>query len=87
MPMDEKTNDFYVLETMRAEIQAEHTLISHRMGWYVTAQSFLMGAYAIAGSKVPGVAVGLIGTSAAAWRWLKDIERTSRHFRPRTRGG
>ena len=38
-----------MLDTIRNEIQAEHTLISHRMTWLVTSQSFLMTAFAIAG--------------------------------------
>lgn len=40
--------DYELLQTMRSEIQAEHTLLSHRMSWYATSQSFLMSAYAIA---------------------------------------
>jgi hypothetical protein len=39
--------DFNILENFRNEIQTEHTLISHRMSWYVTSQSFLVAAYAI----------------------------------------
>lgn len=38
---------YNVLETFRNEIQAEHTLISHRITWFVTSQSFLMGAYVL----------------------------------------
>ncbi len=41
-------NDFHVLEAIRSEIQAEHNLISHRLTWYTTAQSFLLTAYAVA---------------------------------------
>ena len=37
-----------ILQTMRDDIQAEHTLLSHRMAWYAAAQSFLVTAYAIA---------------------------------------
>lgn len=37
-----------VLTTIREEIQAEHSLISQRLSWYVGAQSFLLTAYAIA---------------------------------------
>lgn len=40
-------DDFNVLDTIRSEIQAEHTLVSHRLTWYVTSQSFLMTAYAV----------------------------------------
>jgi hypothetical protein len=39
-----------VLEAYGREIQAEHTLLSHRMTWYVTSQSFLFSAYAVSGS-------------------------------------
>ena len=35
-------------QTIRSEIQAEHSLISNRLNWYVTAQSFLIIAFAIA---------------------------------------
>ena len=38
---------FNVIETVRNEIQAEHNLISHRLTWFVTSQSFLMAAYAV----------------------------------------
>ena len=41
-------DDFQLFDTIRAEIQAEHTLISHRLGWYVGAMSLLMTAFAIA---------------------------------------
>ncbi len=40
-------DDFGILEIIRSEVQAEHSLISHRMTWYVTSQSFLMTAYAV----------------------------------------
>ena len=40
-------NDVDVLDAIRDEIQAEHSLISHRMTWLVTSQSFLMTAYAV----------------------------------------
>jgi hypothetical protein len=40
-----------VLEAYGREIQAEHTLMSQRMTWYVTSQSFLFSAYAISGSN------------------------------------
>jgi hypothetical protein len=36
-----------VLKTIRDEIQAEHSLISNRMSWFVMSQSFLMTAYAV----------------------------------------
>ena len=35
-------------EWTEAEIHWEHTLISHRMSWYVASQSFLLTAFAIA---------------------------------------
>ncbi len=41
-------DEYELLQTMRAEIQAEHTLLSNRMAWYATSQSFLMTTYAIA---------------------------------------
>ena len=41
--------DYDVLESMGREIQAEHTLIAHRLNWNFTSQSFLFTAYAIAG--------------------------------------
>lgn len=40
-----------VLKTIRDEIQAEHTLISHRLTWFVGFQSVLFTAYAIAWGK------------------------------------
>jgi hypothetical protein len=39
-----------VLDAYCREIQAEHTLISHRMSWFSTSQSFLFTAFAISGS-------------------------------------
>ena len=36
-----------ILKTVRDELQAEHTLISNRISWYVTSQSFLMAAFAV----------------------------------------
>jgi hypothetical protein len=44
-------NDYELLSSIRAEIHAEHTLISHRISWYIITQSFLMTAYAIAGGS------------------------------------
>ena len=44
---DGALTDYNVLETIRNEIQAEHSLVSHRMTWYVTSQAFLMTAYAV----------------------------------------
>ncbi|MDX2041676.1 MAG: hypothetical protein SF097_10515 [Acidobacteriota bacterium] len=46
--------DFQVLDTVRNEIQAEHNLISHRLTWYVTSQSFLVASYALSWSKEYG---------------------------------
>ena len=43
-------NDYDILQAMRAEIQAEHTLLGTRMTWLVTSQAFLMTAYATASS-------------------------------------
>lgn len=40
-----------VLIAIREEIQAEHSLISQRLSWYVGSQSFLLTAYAIAWNK------------------------------------
>lgn len=40
-----------VLDAFGQEIQAEHTLISHRMSWYATSQSFLFSAFAIVGGN------------------------------------
>ena len=34
-------------QMIRDEVKAEHTLISSRLAWYVTSQSFLMTAFAI----------------------------------------
>jgi hypothetical protein len=36
-------------EFIHSEIQFEHQLISNRMTWYVTSQSFLMTAFAVSG--------------------------------------
>ncbi|MGL4421415.1 MAG: hypothetical protein ACRCZF_12165 [Gemmataceae bacterium] len=44
-------SDKDVLDAIGNEIQAEHTLISHRLAWYIASVSFLMGAYAIALGK------------------------------------
>ena len=76
-------NDFNVLDTIRNEIQAEHALISHRMTWLVTSQSFLMTAFAISGGVgnqlfpflnfwIPLVgimlsALAFLGIAAAIW--------------------
>src|SRR5262245_55792974 len=39
------------LTLLREEIHFEHQLISNRMNWYLTSQSFLMTAFAIAGGR------------------------------------
>jgi hypothetical protein len=49
-------HDYIVLpkdafEVVHREIHYEHSLISSRMTWYVTSQSFLMTAFAVAGSQ------------------------------------
>lgn len=38
-----------IFEIVHREIQHEHNLISNRMSWYVTSQSFLMAAFAVSG--------------------------------------
>jgi hypothetical protein len=37
-----------ILDLVHQEIHCEHSLISHRMTWYVTSQSFLMASFTIA---------------------------------------
>jgi len=34
---------------LRAEIRTEYALITNRMNWYVTSQSFLVTAFALSG--------------------------------------
>ena len=38
-------------ELVDQEVHREHSLISHRMTWYVTSQSFLMAAFAVSSSQ------------------------------------
>ena len=38
-----------LIEVVHREIHYEHGLISNRMSWYVTSQSFLMAAFAVVG--------------------------------------
>jgi hypothetical protein len=40
-----------ILDLVHQEIHCEHSLISHRMTWYVTSQSFLMASFTIAASN------------------------------------
>ncbi len=69
------------LTLLREEIHFEHQLISNRMNWYLTSQSFLMTAFAIAGgaghpygwltSLLPSIGIAIsflifIGVLAAA---------------------
>jgi hypothetical protein len=46
---DHKFNSKEIIELIDREIYSEHNLISNRMTWYVTSQSFLMAAFAISG--------------------------------------
>jgi hypothetical protein len=46
---DCKINSRELFEMVDREIHYEHNLISHRMTWYVTSQSFLMAAFAVSG--------------------------------------
>ncbi len=39
----------HLIEIVHREIHYEHGLISNRMSWYVTSQSFLMAAFAVVG--------------------------------------
>ena len=71
-------DDYQILQAMRSEIQSEHTLLSHRMTWYVTSQSFLMTAYAIAWGKGHEIAwkaffqngIPLLGVLLSIGAWL-----------------
>jgi hypothetical protein len=36
-----------VLKCLRSEIRTEHDLINHRLGWCMTSQAFLVGAFAV----------------------------------------
>jgi hypothetical protein len=38
-------------DTIHEEIHREHSLLSSRMNWYVTSQSFLFAAFAVAGDN------------------------------------
>ena len=44
-----KSKELY--ELIDQEVHREHNLISNRMTWYVTSQSFLMAAFAVSGSS------------------------------------
>lgn len=50
LPLAMNRPDLYqpaqALQALREDIQAEHTLIASRVTWYVTAQAFLLTAYA-----------------------------------------
>lgn len=46
-PVPELITYYNVLEAIRNEIHAEHTLISHRITWCVTSQAFLLAAFAV----------------------------------------
>lgn len=65
-----------VIKTIRDEMHAEHTLISNRMTWYVTSQSFLMTAYAVSfnnGHKNPEFfvyAVPILGITISVLTWI-----------------
>jgi hypothetical protein len=75
------------LSSLREDIQAEHTLITSRVTWYVTSQAFLLTAYAMswnAGFVWPGffhralpiAAMALsvvILTSIYAATWAQDV--------------
>jgi len=59
-------------QQIREEIRAEHVLISNRLTWYVTSQSFLVSAFAIScGSGFtwfkwfPAVLLPMIGLTAS----------------------
>lgn len=42
-------NSKEIFEIVHREMHHEHNLISNRMSWYVTSQSFLMAAFAVSG--------------------------------------
>lgn len=44
-------NSKELYELIDQEVHREHNLISNRMTWYVTSQSFLMAAFAVSGSQ------------------------------------
>lgn len=48
---DYNINSREIFEIVDREIHYEHNLISHRMTWYVTSQSFLMAAFAVSGGN------------------------------------
>ncbi len=56
LPLDLQKNPYElnakdILHLVHQEIHYEHSLISHRMTWYVTSQSFLMASFTIAASN------------------------------------
>ena len=60
-------------QTIRSEIQAEHSLMSNRLNWYVTAQSFLIIAFAISEATgftwfrwLPRVLIPILGLVCSA---------------------
>lgn len=75
------------LQALREDIQAEHTLIASRVTWYVTAQAFLLTAYATSWNAhfgwpaffhtvLPIAAIvlsGLILASIYAATWAQDV--------------
>ena len=48
---DDSMNNKDIFEYIHTEIHREHDLISNRMSWYATSQSFLLTAFAITGSQ------------------------------------
>ena len=48
---DYQMNSKEIYELIDQEIHREHNLISNRMTWYVTSQSFLMAAFAVSGGQ------------------------------------
>jgi hypothetical protein len=46
MPTSQSLTPAHALRSLREDIQAEHTLITSRVTWYVTSQAFLLTAYA-----------------------------------------
>ena len=91
--------DDNILDAFGREIQAEHTLISHRLNWYVTSQSFLFTAYAIAGGvnewrtffqygmPLVGVALSVLALMAiwSALEVQRDLIKVQKDFIDRLR--
>jgi hypothetical protein len=48
---DCEINSRELFEIINREVHYEHNLISNRMTWYVTSQSFLMAAFAVSGGN------------------------------------